>query len=1089
MKIMKKVLALVLALAVLIVPMAVSAATGDPVATPPWSNYINTGAEVTVPANSTSYFEIGTGSTTDVAFPFVVEGTGDFTVAVCTEGTEEGYAYAEGTPVAAVDGKVTTTITGYSSTYNCGAFAITNNTDAEVTYTCTIQFPEGSQENPASITVELYTDVTVTVPAGGNYYLAATLPETQVDYQMSVIGTTGFGVSTGFMPTYDTEGVVTFTANAYYGTYNFSIVNTTESEQTYTLLLEDMPFGSSSNPDYLAMNYTTTIELENTEYYYTWTATKPGTVKFAIDTEATGENWTYKLTHNDISYHYSTAWGESDKNVLFVNVAADDVISVGVSVPTYNADYDYYDAYTPASGTVVFSTALGTSGDVNCDKNLTVDDLTMIRKGILGAVSVEDNAPGAYDANNDGSFDIRDLVITKRKIVGVIYVGDAVAVPESQYCIYSGETATVGAGETIYFEISTNQIYDVLPFNIVGEGNFTVAVCTEDGEGAYLAGAPVASADGVVSTDIQGYESTYGYACFAITNNSDAEVTYTCTIDFPVGVESNPYAVDLMLYWDAYVTVPANTQYYVAATLPEMYTEYQLTISGESQFGIPSPYGMPIWDTDGSIVTTAAAYRPTYTFSIINNTDSEQTYTLLLENMPLGSASNPDSLNMNQTYNVELDGSEYNYKWEVSYPGSFTVTFDNELCENGWTYKLNHNDTPYHFSTGWDESDKNVVSFDVAVGDVVTLGVSVPTYYEALDSWDPYTPATGTVVFTTEYDINLSEGDAVAVPSTDYFIYSGDSVTVPAGKTVVYEISTNNMFVALPFTVEGEGDFTVAVCTEDGNGAYVAGANVSATDGTVSTNLTGYESTYGCGCFIITNNSDADVTYTCTLTFPVGSEANPYGVTLELNGTATVTVPAGTQYYVAATLPAKYTEYQLTISGTSQFGIPSPYGMPIWDTDGEIVTTAAEYFSAYTFSIINNTDSAQTYTLLLENMPLGSASNPDALTVNTTITKELVDSSYSYAWTATEAGTFVFTIDNELCASGWTYKLTHNDNVKHYSTAWDETDKNVCTLTVAEGDLITVEVSVPAYVEAWGGYDAYTFASGTIVFTTEFTAE
>lgn len=303
MKIMKKVLAIVLALAVLSVPMMASAAAGDGVAMP--STCIYSGDSVTVAAGATEYFEIGTNFTSGT-YDFIVEGDGAFAVAVCGEGSGD-YPYSEGTPVEATDGKVETTITSFDSTSCYAAFAITNSSDAEASYVCTIVFPVGSQGNPDTVSLTLNATSQVTVAAGTQYYINATLPVVQHDYQLTITGNTGFSLGLDYgMPTKDSNGAVVANANAYYGTYSFSIINNTAEEQTYTLAIAEYPLGSEYNPDELPLGETISKELSGSEYYYTWTAYEAGTFKLVMDNTASENGWTYKLTCGLDVYHFST---------------------------------------------------------------------------------------------------------------------------------------------------------------------------------------------------------------------------------------------------------------------------------------------------------------------------------------------------------------------------------------------------------------------------------------------------------------------------------------------------------------------------------------------------------------------------------------------------------------------------------------------------------------------------------------------------------------------------------------------------------------------------------------------------------------
>lgn len=358
---MKKTLSVIIALAMILVPMSVFAATGDPVAMP--ENFIWSGSVVTVEAGATTYFELGGSVGT---FDFIVEGTGDFTVAACTEGngTEP---YAEGTPVASVDGVVTTQLGIFESTYGCGAFAITNNSAEAVDYTCTVVFPEGSQDNPKALTLVVGDTATVTVPAGSQYYVAAALPVMGMEYQLTITGNTGFGFTNGMgMPMWDTSGTYVGTIAAYGGAANFAIVNNTAEDQTYTLALADIPkpLGSEFNPDELPMDTTTTKALEGDEYWYAWTATEDGTFTFTYENDLCVDGWTYYIEHGEDVYFYSTAWDEYEYVSCSFDVVAGDEVKVSVSIPTYFPETEYYDAYYDAYvynyGDVVFTTAFTT---------------------------------------------------------------------------------------------------------------------------------------------------------------------------------------------------------------------------------------------------------------------------------------------------------------------------------------------------------------------------------------------------------------------------------------------------------------------------------------------------------------------------------------------------------------------------------------------------------------------------------------------------------------------------------------------------------------------------------------------------------
>ncbi len=55
-------------------------------------------------------------------------------------------------------------------------------------------------------------------------------------------------------------------------------------------------------------------------------------------------------------------------------------------------------------------------GDIDGDAAIDATDTVMLRKALMGAISVDKNNLGAYDVNEDGSLDVRDLVRIKRII-------------------------------------------------------------------------------------------------------------------------------------------------------------------------------------------------------------------------------------------------------------------------------------------------------------------------------------------------------------------------------------------------------------------------------------------------------------------------------------------------------------------------------------------------------------------------------------------------------------------------------------------------------------------------------------------------
>jgi len=357
-KIMKKALSLMLALVMMLslAPMTAQAAAGDDIA----NGSITSGMYgAYLEAGATGYFEVGQFDPGE--YGVTVEGTGAFTVTPCVIGDTTWYKEGANS-VPATDGVVNTTMSILEGNDNdgYGALAITNNSDAEVEYTITVDLPEGTQGNPKAVTLAIGAPAAVTVPAESQYFIAAALPEMNKEYMLTITGTTGFGVGGGYMMTPDTNGVVEVTAmaNMYSGgKFTTAITNNTDSEQTYTLTLANVPLGAESNPDSFTAGTTVTTTLSGNQYWYSWVSTETGVLKFAVDEDASANGW-YINAINDYSYdtkQMSDAWG--DPATFELDIEEGDTIKVGVSVP--DGEGEDANPYAFGAGTVVFSTTVG----------------------------------------------------------------------------------------------------------------------------------------------------------------------------------------------------------------------------------------------------------------------------------------------------------------------------------------------------------------------------------------------------------------------------------------------------------------------------------------------------------------------------------------------------------------------------------------------------------------------------------------------------------------------------------------------------------------------------------------------------------
>lgn len=411
-------------------------------------------------------------------------------------------------------------------------------------------------------------------------------------------------------------------------------------------------------------------------------------------------------------------------------------------------------------------------------------------------------------------------------------IGETIPMPET--CIWSGDTVTVGAGETAYFEIGTDATPGTYAFEVVGNAAFTVAICTagsyDDATSSYTykTGKPITAVNGKVSTKITSFEYSYGYAAFSITNNMSSAVDFTCTIVYPEGAQSNPFDIALSVGENATVTVPAGAQYWVEVALPAQQVEYVLNITGATGFAFTQGW-MQNNDVDGVYTTNIAHYYAAPSFAIINNTQTEQTYTLSIENMPLGSQSNPDAaFSVDSEYETELAGSEYWYIWNAPSNGVLTFTVNTAVTEN-WTYNIINNTTyeVFNFSTAWDEHSHYTENITVNAGDEILIGISIPTYVEEYDGWDVYTFATGVYAFSTTFvpseggdigggddiggdigggeDIGGDDNLDDAVAYGDNYIHRGDYISIGDNT---YSVSNTYAYTLFSFAPEETGKYT-----------------------------------------------------------------------------------------------------------------------------------------------------------------------------------------------------------------------------------------------------------------------------------------
>lgn len=557
---MKKALSLLVAFALVCVPMIASAAVGDGVAMP--SDCIYSGDYVTVGAGETAYFEIGTGMTAGT-YGFTVEGEGDFDVAVCTEGNGE-YPYAEGEAVSAVDGVVETEITSFESTYNYAAFAITNNSENDVDYLVTILFPEGTQDNPKAVTLAVGTPVEVTIAAGVTYYIGASLPMMNTEYNLTVTGAPGFYYGGGMMrPSPDNNGTYTATVSASMfsgGMANFNISNGTEEEQTYTLTLENMPAGASEgNPEIIEASdfYTTSFS----EHFYSFTATESGTFTVSMSAE---EGWMYQINGvtADSDYYYGDMhWCDDDPVVMSesIDVNAGDVYTIYVG--SYMSDEMVYWSFNFEAKTLGEKPLYNENG---ADGYLSVAD---------GYVDYDMNADYVYtileftpDAEGNYTIDLAGGAMA-----GIVsYNGMWVTVEPSAEVVnsYTIEWECTSVGQTIWVAViaetetvSINVSYEEAIVVVIPEYDYENVVTPEE----FVYNGDTANFDYVETFDDIVDNAVLGDDGYYHLNSADGPVLFACLNDDLMSlVGANSYGQLTYVEYDEDGNVVSKTHYGIA---------------------------------------------------------------------------------------------------------------------------------------------------------------------------------------------------------------------------------------------------------------------------------------------------------------------------------------------------------------------------------------------------------------------------------------------------------------------------------------------------------------------------------------------
>ncbi len=228
----------------------------------------------------------------------------------------------------------------------------------------------------------------------------------------------------------------------------FAITNNSAENAWYEAVFT-YPLGWMENPAQLVLGTNTlTQPAAAPNYYYTFTAPKPGTLSLIFDEEA---QWTYAVNNLTQGTYGDTQWSDSDPLVCRTQVAVKKNDVIQVLVNTYDKD-NFFE--TPA-GTVVFEAEYVTGPT-------KITNLTQITTASL--------IPGEYAAYT-GQFYGTVLSISGATNTVVYYDGTAYR-PDSagRICVEFPENGTSDLEIRIYNEGTTN-ITRYLSFSTTDKGS------------------------------------------------------------------------------------------------------------------------------------------------------------------------------------------------------------------------------------------------------------------------------------------------------------------------------------------------------------------------------------------------------------------------------------------------------------------------------------------------------------------------------------------------------------------------------------------------------------------------------------------
>ena len=579
------------------------------------------------------------------------------------------------------------------------------------------------------------------------------------------------------------------------------------------------PLGSSYNRHVVDSDggeYTAIVKA-NQNYCFVYKATTSGTLTITVG----GDVWYYKVSGTNQSTAAFSSTAENPTNSY--SVAVHDGYTINVDVKRSSSWSDKHDADIPVTFTFVADgepavqpeeLVLGTNELVaggNGEYEKKVYSYTAETAG-----TVYFTVRAYYmDGGNDVEYAMMSYPrtnYTKMRINGQELTGD----PEVEVYLNAGESVEV----------------QLLSLN--GDAYYVTLEISEEGFYEFQNGdreQPIVLNNADLPT--------------TITIDAASEPWYQLGGDFSTGGELVFTGEGFVLYTVEYDS--ANEEFVYTPYVPEN-GEVRLTVTGKM--------------CSGEVL-----------LQIVNEGDAAVDVAVKTD-YPVGHQMNPDELPINETFDVVLEegNSGHWYTWTATEAGKLTIT----VVGDYWGYEINGS----YYSA--DDNGENTVTLILEEGAEVSYFVE--TYYYDWDNWESVHPA-GTLTVTTEFVAGAVTCDHT---STYYdLLWAEDYSTYQLLEycnicsQLVATYNSVDAYIETGWNEDGtEATFTVEVPAEGGYFCawYIGGMALSVTDenGNVVATPEIINNGYNYPCaFVVPNETGAAVTYTLTLYYPVGNQANP----------------------------------------------------------------------------------------------------------------------------------------------------------------------------------------------------------------------